>query len=362
MPILASRLDDIIRSSLDATEASSGASRYDFELDIAPSINFAARKLIQWATGKQGSGKFNSEALRELRKVWVFQTSNYSRVEIPSSVNTINAVYPEITTSPASPSLIGNDTIYTWDIDYVSNGLSAAVTMTVQYDGLTHDIDVSGKNNAAGIASALEDYFHSIEVDDSIDALYALQGPVIATSESGTVYGQLIFKDVYDNLLLSIAPTFSYTTLHNWASFRRSDIVFLGATKDAARTTDEEIAQVSQNPFKSGFNALTKTIKRYSVTEITDFNSLAYSPNPARSFKEIQFQPDRKQKFVGIALVENYSDIDEDTDEVTIPEQMFNIIHEVALVFLRFKQSQDVMTVELNKILTNSVQTFGLSE
>ena len=109
-------------SALDAgAGVSTGSNRYTFANDYKYAINYAARKLIEWASSHAGSKKFNSEALRELRHVWVFQSSNYSRVEIPATVNTINAVYPEIVTSPTSPSLIGNDTVYTWDTDFIAN-------------------------------------------------------------------------------------------------------------------------------------------------------------------------------------------------------------------------------------------------
>lgn len=362
MSILASRLQSQMASALDAgAGVSTGSNRYTFANDYKYAINYAARKLIEWASSHAGSKKFNSEALRELRHVWVFQSSNYSRVEIPATVNTINAVYPEIVTSPTSPSLIGNDTVYTWDTDFIANLLRNSDSFSIAYNGLTETFTTPPSFlTAAEIVTLLSDFFndpYGLDLDDEFDDYGEI---VTAISYSGYVYGDMVFYDMYGEIIATITPTVSYTQLHSWASFKRPDVIFLDAVKDAKRITDEEKAHVRDDPFSPGFEAATRTIKLYAYSEITDFNSSAYTPNPGRTVKEIQIDPDRKRVFVAIALVENYTDIDASTDEVTIPEEFNELMVQLGLIWITYKQQNELLYTASNDLLVKTIQNYGM--
>lgn len=361
MPILASRLQATIASSLDAGAGSStGQNRYTFPLDYKFAINFAARKLLEWATTHQGSQKFNSEALRELRHIWVFQTSNYSRVEIPATVNTINAVYPEITSSPASPSLIGNDTAYVYDLDFHGNALGDTTSMIFNYNGIEYAFDAT-PSNTDDVRILMEDFFndqYGLDLGDEFDDYLDI---ITVTSQSGTIYGDIVFKDIYEEIIATISPTVvAYTQLNNWSSFLRPDIVFTDAVKDANRTTDEERAKRRNNPFAAGYSASTAVWKQYGYSEITDFNSSSYTPTPNRILKEVQIYPARARAFVAIALVENYTDVAVNTDFVTMPEQFFNLLVDLGQIWIRFKQDNELMTTAANQLLINSVKNYNM--
>lgn len=360
MPILASRLQAMMASSLDATEASSGENRYTFNEDYSFAINYAARKLLEWASQKQGSTKFNSELLRELRNIWVFQTSNYSRVEIPATVNTINAVYPEILFSPTNAALLGNINTYSWPIEFSENNLASTASLIVTYNGSQQELDAGDPQEAADIVSIINAFFNTeLELGDVFTASDP-DGPITGVSNSVTIYGPMIFKAANGSILATITPTVSAGTLYDWFSMKRTDIIFLNVVKDAQRSNDEERASQRSNVFSPGYEKSDRTIKKYAYWDITDFNSGAYIPNPGREMKEIQIAPARNKQFIGIALVENHTDVEENTEMVDIPEEFFNLMVEVGLLYIRFKQQQELLSTKLNDLLKLSIVNYGL--
>lgn len=367
MPILASRLQSQMAASLDAGSGSS-QNRYTFFNDYKYAINYAARKLLEWASTHQGSTKFNSEALRELRHIWVFQTSKYSRVEIPESVNTINAVYPEILISPEAPSIISNITTYSWDIKFAANHLSLTTAVQVSYNSTTYFIDLFANSiplftSGTDILDILDDFFndmYGLNLGD-VFGCYPSDGPLTAISYSGTLYGEILFLGAHGTVVASIVPTITSTTTYDWSSFKRDDVVFLDVVKDAKRITDEQRAHARGNVFSHGFEDKARAIKLYSYTEITDFNSAAYIPNPGKILREIQIDPDVPQKFVAIALVENYTEVVLDTDFASLPEEFFNLMVQCSLIWIRAKQSQELLNVQTMDLLQNSVKNYGMS-
>lgn len=82
MAILASVIIDRLKAALDAE----GSDYYTTDRDYLPAIRYAQEELVRLAGEKQGSNKFVEEALRELRYVRVFQTNNYSRIQIPQTI------------------------------------------------------------------------------------------------------------------------------------------------------------------------------------------------------------------------------------------------------------------------------------
>lgn len=98
MPVLVQTIVDRINSKLDAE----GSDRYLFDKDHKYAINETMEQLVTMFNQAFGENKLTPEALRELVKIKVWQTSMYSRVSM-STVDmghplwSIIAVYPEPT-------------------------------------------------------------------------------------------------------------------------------------------------------------------------------------------------------------------------------------------------------------------------
>lgn len=106
-------------SALDANSLTGGSGdRYRFDRDYRFGINYGIDRLVEFVDRKMGSNKFSEEALRELRKAYVFQTNSYSKINIPEWVWSISDVMPKCTitqptytlnTGPAFMSFYRND-------------------------------------------------------------------------------------------------------------------------------------------------------------------------------------------------------------------------------------------------------------
>jgi len=81
-------LTDTIASRLDANTPvdPNGSDYYTFNLDYKPAIDYATYHLTALIRSLLGSNKFSEEALRELTSIQMFQTSKYSRVNIPDNI------------------------------------------------------------------------------------------------------------------------------------------------------------------------------------------------------------------------------------------------------------------------------------
>lgn len=197
--ITAAKIIVQLRSALDASELNSGTEFYTFDQDFKPAIDYACRKLIMWASTKQGSIKFTAELLAELRKIWVFQTSKYSRVEIPKEVATVTAVYPEVETYPTDPDL-EKPTIYTYTYESADAIVGTNISLSVVINGTT--IPLPGQlniANAANIVTALNGsgLFSDTFTSPGLDL-------ISVKANNGDVYGILSY-DLNKSTYLNVA-------------------------------------------------------------------------------------------------------------------------------------------------------------
>lgn len=98
MPILVSKIVELLQSSLDAE----GSDRYLFDQDYKPAINSAIDATVDTFNAAFAANKLSPEQLRELTKVMVWQASSYSRVAYNEADTghplwTVVAVYPKPT-------------------------------------------------------------------------------------------------------------------------------------------------------------------------------------------------------------------------------------------------------------------------
>lgn len=103
MPITGTEIKNQMASALDAE----GSDHYKDSTDYIPAINSAIDDILTIVDLRLGNNKFTEEALRELSKVMVYETSIYSRINVADTIRSIRAVIPNVTTvgstSVASP-------------------------------------------------------------------------------------------------------------------------------------------------------------------------------------------------------------------------------------------------------------------
>lgn len=129
MPILVQDVVSRMLASLDAE----GSDRYLFDQDFKPAINSASEWLVSVFNRAFAEKKLSPESLRELVKVKVWQTNEYSRVSYnPADTGqklwTIIAIYPEITTNRnfgILPSADPSKSFFRPNISYIKSGKAA---------------------------------------------------------------------------------------------------------------------------------------------------------------------------------------------------------------------------------------------
>jgi len=126
MPIPATKIIASVRAALDAE----GSEYYLDGVDLIPAINRAQNYLVSLITSSLGPKKFAEEFYRDLIKSRIFQTSQYSRVEVINAnpaekVWSILAVIVEpILNTPFIPLSAGGLSIPAPTYFYVSGGSS----------------------------------------------------------------------------------------------------------------------------------------------------------------------------------------------------------------------------------------------
>lgn len=130
MPILVSDVIARAESMLDAE----GSDRYRFDRDYQPGLAYAIEFIVAIINSAFADTKAPAEALKELVKVRIWQTSDYSRFAYNSSdlsgerLWTILSIHPEATTiQPATidPSVTGANSKVRLDLSFKSSLYSA---------------------------------------------------------------------------------------------------------------------------------------------------------------------------------------------------------------------------------------------
>lgn len=130
MPILVSDVISRAESMLDAE----GSDRYRFDRDYQPGLAYAIEFVVAIINSAFADTKAPAEALKELVKVRIWQTNDYSRFAYNSSdlsgerLWTILSIHPEATTiQPATidPSVVGAQSKVRLDLSFRSSNYSA---------------------------------------------------------------------------------------------------------------------------------------------------------------------------------------------------------------------------------------------
>lgn len=123
MPILASNIISLVRSALDAE----GSEYYTDQEDLIPAINLGQSFLVSLINSQLGGKKFAEEYYRDLIKSRVFQTSQYSRVDVTPSNEKVWTIL-SITAEPTlnipfvASNVVGGLSVPRPDLFYVSDG------------------------------------------------------------------------------------------------------------------------------------------------------------------------------------------------------------------------------------------------
>jgi hypothetical protein len=130
MPILVSDVISRAESMLDAE----GSDRYRFDRDYQPGLAYAIEFIVSIINSAFADTKAPAEALKELVKVRIWQTSNYSRFSYNSAdlsgekLWTILSIHPEATTiqpRTIDPTVTGAQSKVRLDLSFKSSDYSA---------------------------------------------------------------------------------------------------------------------------------------------------------------------------------------------------------------------------------------------
>lgn len=147
------------------------------------------------------------------------------------------------------------------------------------------------------------------------------------------------------------------------------DLAFDQTTGIAAtRKTDDQWNSGRWNPLEAGYvrpaGSLTDIIS-YAYTELMDYSSADddvyptsaedMSTPPTLSYREIEIRPYVLKQFVGIKVVKNFTPVASISDPVQVPTSMTNLMAQLALGFISFKQGDNTT---INLLSGKSVNEF----
>lgn len=142
---------------LDAVLDAEGSDRYTFIEDYKSAINSSVEWLQAVFNKAFADKKLTEEDLKELIKVTIFQTSQYSRIhvdQINDSIWSLLRINPEPVTIPASPTLTVQvnpyDSFQRTDITYLNSDKSAKLLSLEQWEESVDNIFTAGNKTMLG--------------------------------------------------------------------------------------------------------------------------------------------------------------------------------------------------------------------
>ena len=136
---------------LEAVLDAEGSDRYTFGEDYKSAINSSVEWLQAVFNKAFADKKLTEEDLRELIKVAIFQTSQYSRIhldQINDSIWSLLRINPEPVTVPASPTLIPQvnayDSFVRTDVTYIKSIESAKLLSLEEWEENVNNIFTAG--------------------------------------------------------------------------------------------------------------------------------------------------------------------------------------------------------------------------
>jgi hypothetical protein len=179
--IYVSEIISRIESALDAE----GSERYLFSTDYKPAINYAQEWLVSLFNSVFSTNKLSEESLKELMKVSVFRTSNYSRVcmnttDLGCNVWSLISVYV--------------------DIEYVLNGSLPATSTDSKYISNASYLSANYQAKRTTLEKTIKNKLNPFEA-----------GNEVVLCEGLLEYAYVNFSDYtggYSNLrVVSVTPT-----------------------------------------------------------------------------------------------------------------------------------------------------------
>jgi hypothetical protein len=221
MSIPAQTIYNQLNSLLDAE----GSNYYDLNLDIIPAINRAQKYIVSIINSVLGSRKFAEEHYRELTKVLIFQTSQYSRVDLtPTQTNYIlwdvlSVVANPTLDIPFSPvSVTGNLSVPLPLRFYVSGGdpcqrtnaMEAVTNRNNPFEG-GYSLEPTGKNLKYAYIQ-YSDYFNGInavpneiEINPYVPIQPIAVFVVIMPPDITTLASNLLFPPTFQDIITKAA-------------------------------------------------------------------------------------------------------------------------------------------------------------
>jgi hypothetical protein len=262
---------DRMRSALDAE----GTTYYNFARDFQPAINYALEWTVGVITPYLGDKKFGEEVFRELTYSRVWQTSQYSRVQI-------------------NPADFGGRDM--WTI------LSIMVNPIVVVQS---DADL--------FPNLPPDYYNEIS---QFFNQQVSNGPVVTQK----------YNAVGNTTLLPHESTF------------RPELSYLSSDKQCRRETIERYGINKGNPFSPGYQTGCIDTTDYCYLNYSSYESIygGYKLNPPR---EIEISPAIPKSLVAIFYIGTPAPVTQESDIIPYPEVMMNVMISKALNYVSIKQN-----------------------
>lgn len=121
---------------------------------------------------------------------------------------------------------------------------------------------------------------------------------------------------------------------NKYTSVHRPDLTFIDSDYSAGKLTLEQWNEAKKNVFMSSNVYMSGGLKRYGYKPFSTYES---TDSNAR-IKEIQIRPDSKCTFVGIEYLKYPDHPELITDEIDLPESLFNLVKDRALHYISVKQ------------------------
>lgn len=262
---------DRIKSALDAE----GSDYYNFNRDFKPAINYALEWSVSVISPYIGQKKFSEELFRELTFSKIWQTSQYSRINInPAELNnrdiwTVLAIYPK-----------------PWVV--VEDATDLLPNLPAQY---------------------------YLEIQPSLNQ-QSYNAPIVTQ----------MYNAVGNTTLLPHQSTF------------RPELSFLRSDHSCRRENLEVYAVNKGNPFASGNISYNQDVTEYCYTAYTDYSAVfgGYKLSVPR---EIEIAPYIPNELVAVFYIHTPAEITAPTDTIPFPAIMLNVLTSKALNYIAIKQN-----------------------
>lgn len=119
-------------------------------------------------------------------------------------------------------------------------------------------------------------------------------------------------------------------------SVYRPDISYISSDKSAKRLTLEEWNENKQNLFMAGNTLLEGALSDFAYLDFADYTSSSYSGGGG--VFEIEIRPSVSKELIAMAYLKYPNQVVNDTDVIEFPESLTDLITDLALQLIAYKQ------------------------